>query len=609
MKKIRIGIILSISLFSLLGIMLFFVSGSSQIGGVISTDRVFKAYAGIDFEGDMTSEEAETALQGLLNANEDYSKLEATWPYTVEELGDFLESEKATYGNAVIRGYVRHFRTEEEYEYESGEGYSLESSFKWELPSTMQDVYDQKEAEYPFRVPWQLLAASRYIFKEPVEQDLYESVMPDYVYGVPYMPYNSPVLSNGTAVLEGETIQLDNHIFTEKNSLYVPVTDDYQPLASFPADGTGNYNRVNGIEETRTVKTVTTKWYKRDSDGKIKSTKTDKQKNIIRDVSVELATPRPLITRSMYGDNHFVYKREQIPGEVIEESYDVDYYYDSDHRVRKRVTTRIQTVLTSDRMVLDEENITPDKTMYMDFFEDQGYKETDAVFMLNLMSLQPGASESASLLGAGFQDENVLYVRSDMSRSTYDYIHINPSELDLPIPRFFQNDSRWVSLPFGSSTVGRAGCGPTSAAMVITGLTGSVITPPEMCDIAYNGGFKTSKGISWAFFGYAANKFGLEMVELSPTAQGNQTMLNMLSAGNPVIVSMHAGHFTSGGHIIVLTGITADGKIEVNDPYDPYMTKNRAWNPAIILDEANEYFVIKNPAVAEAETGGTDEDT
>jgi hypothetical protein len=309
----------------------------------------------------------------------------------------------------------------------------------------------------------------------------------------------------------------------------------------------------------------------------------------------------------MYGDNHFSYKREQISGQVIHETYKVKRYYNDDDELRKKVITSVKTVLTSDKMVEDTQQMAPSKALYLSFFDEQMYGEEDAVFMLNLMSLLPGGSESAGLLGAGFEDGNVLYMRSDMNRSAYDTIQIRPSELELPIPRFFQNDSRWVSLPFGSSTVGRAGCGPTSAAMVITGLTGNVITPPEMCDIAARGGFKTSEGIAWSFFKYAANRFGLEMVQLSPTAQGNQTMLNMLSQGNPVIVSVHAGHFTSAGHIIVLTGITQDGKIEVNDPYDPYMTKNRPWNPAIILDEANAYFVIKNPNVVQSETGGTDE--
>lgn len=44
--------------------------------------------------------------------------------------------------------------------------------------------------------------------------------------------------------------------------------------------------------------------------------------------------------------------------------------------------------------------------------------------------------------------------------------------------------------------------------------------------------------------------------------------LQALSEGCPVISSQRAGLFTSGGHFIVLRGVTANGKVLVNDPND-----------------------------------------
>ena len=44
--------------------------------------------------------------------------------------------------------------------------------------------------------------------------------------------------------------------------------------------------------------------------------------------------------------------------------------------------------------------------------------------------------------------------------------------------------------------------------------------------------------------------------------------LIFLSEGRPVISSQRAGLFTSGGHFIVLRGVTANGKVLVNDPND-----------------------------------------
>ena len=45
-------------------------------------------------------------------------------------------------------------------------------------------------------------------------------------------------------------------------------------------------------------------------------------------------------------------------------------------------------------------------------------------------------------------------------------------------------------------------------------------------------------------------------------------MLKALSEGHPVISSQRAGLFTNGGHFIVLRGVTANGKVLVNDPND-----------------------------------------
>lgn len=54
---------------------------------------------------------------------------------------------------------------------------------------------------------------------------------------------------------------------------------------------------------------------------------------------------------------------------------------------------------------------------------------------------------------------------------------------------------------------------------------------------------------------------------VTQTSDPNQ-VLQALSEGHPVISSQRAGLFTSGGHFIVLRGVTAGGKVLVNDPND-----------------------------------------
>lgn len=50
---------------------------------------------------------------------------------------------------------------------------------------------------------------------------------------------------------------------------------------------------------------------------------------------------------------------------------------------------------------------------------------------------------------------------------------------------------------------------------------------------------------------------------------------------------MLKGHFTSGGHFIVLRGVTSDGQIMVADPAS-YSRSQKLWDLSIILNEASK---------------------
>ena len=66
-----------------------------------------------------------------------------------------------------------------------------------------------------------------------------------------------------------------------------------------------------------------------------------------------------------------------------------------------------------------------------------------------------------------------------------------------------------------------------------------------------------------------------------------QEIVDALSSGKLVVVIMNKGHFTRGGHFIVLRGVTSEGKILVADPAS-YGRSEQEWDLSIIMDESNK---------------------
>ena len=130
-----------------------------------------------------------------------------------------------------------------------------------------------------------------------------------------------------------------------------------------------------------------------------------------------------------------------------------------------------------------------------------------------------------------------------------------------------QTDSRWSnhmysSVGDSSQTIGTSGCGPTSAAMVVTAIKGT-ITPPEMGDLFVQYGYRSSSnGTYWSAFRWVADVFDIGYQECSNL----DTAINLVRNNNYVIVSCANGLFTTGGHFIVIVGIDGD-TLKIYDPY------------------------------------------
>lgn len=133
----------------------------------------------------------------------------------------------------------------------------------------------------------------------------------------------------------------------------------------------------------------------------------------------------------------------------------------------------------------------------------------------------------------------------------------------MPIPHYLQTDYKDVR--YGDGSISSSGCGPTSFAMVASYLAGRTITPVDAAAWCGNAYYVAGAGTSWAYFQAAASHFGCGAV--TQTTDAN-TVLQALADGHPVISSQKRGLFTSRGHFIVLRGLSASGKVLVNDPND-----------------------------------------
>ena len=129
------------------------------------------------------------------------------------------------------------------------------------------------------------------------------------------------------------------------------------------------------------------------------------------------------------------------------------------------------------------------------------------------------------------------------------------------MPIYYQGDYPTVKL--GNSTIALGGCGFTCGAMVASYLTGKSITPDQVVNEMGQPYYVNGAGMSWAFPKALADYYGLGEV-VSTT--NPELVISALKAGQPVMCSQRPGLFTRSGHIIVLSGITKDGKILVQDP-------------------------------------------
>ena len=154
-------------------------------------------------------------------------------------------------------------------------------------------------------------------------------------------------------------------------------------------------------------------------------------------------------------------------------------------------------------------------------------------------------------------------------------------------PLLLQYDKRWGYGMYGDDVIAINGCGPTSLAMVIAGLTGkNNITPYDVAKFSFNNGYYDS-GTSWSLFSKGVKNYGIVGKEL-PLSKIK--MINELEMGHPIICSMSKGYFTTTGHIIVITGIK-NGKFIINDPNSKERS-NKLWSYEMISNQIKNLWTF-----------------
>ena len=150
---------------------------------------------------------------------------------------------------------------------------------------------------------------------------------------------------------------------------------------------------------------------------------------------------------------------------------------------------------------------------------------------------------------------------------------------------FNQGDAQWAEKPFGRDPIGPYGCGPTALAMLVSSMTGECVTPEAMAAWAASMGYAAPHSGSYlSIVAGTAKRYGLECASIPVAEADADTLYDALSTGGVMVALMGPGHFTSGGHFILLHGATLSGNILVADP-NSRENSLAEWDPEVILSE------------------------
>ena len=169
-----------------------------------------------------------------------------------------------------------------------------------------------------------------------------------------------------------------------------------------------------------------------------------------------------------------------------------------------------------------------------------------------------------------------------------------------------QTDPRWAnkdySAPGETTTIGKAGCGPTCMAMVLATLSNPAINPGDTAAWAQKHGYKAkNQGTYYTYFKPQGAVYGIDVVQLNTidlrknkdAKEIHDKAVEAIKAGDLVICCMGPGLWTKNGHFILWHELEGSMSL-IEDPASA--SAGRAKAPLSKLQaEVKFYWVVKVP--------------
>ena len=171
---------------------------------------------------------------------------------------------------------------------------------------------------------------------------------------------------------------------------------------------------------------------------------------------------------------------------------------------------------------------------------------------------------------------------------------------------YYQTDPRWRNIPYGvngeKSTIGTAGCGPTSMAMVLATWADPNVNPETECAWALDNGYKCyHSGTYYSYFPPAAKRYKLRCIQLNynniygdDKSAYHAQAKKAIEENNLVIACMGKGNWTKSGHYVLVYDIQ-DNTIYINDPASSKPSRTQG-DYSLFRQQVKYYWVIDNPA-------------